>query len=401
MFSTPINDLTFRNIEEFCRALPREGITIDYKVDFPRRLDKVLASFANTFGGHILIGVDETTVGEPVLPLVGIPLQPGLRERVVAIALDAITPPVFPEVRVIEFQSPGASVPDRAVIIIRVHESDASAHSVDGGNSVYLRVDNISDQFTRQATTEEIEWLLNKRKKSIDLKERILREARGRASNYLPIYRTTRRLGTDEPRGKFTLWTVPTFPRSELASPQRLLELSRTWRVRVANFDFPAGNANPIADGVRHPQTPVGNFWYTEVSRFGLVYSEIGFTGRGDEFRDAIVCSLIASLMVANLRFSLNLYETLGYLGLIDFRFEIAPTLNRYPFVPDALGGNHMTHNRGLENSINLALTASVKEFRESLLESARQKYREFLWAFGWDLNDAAASGHFNRFDIT
>jgi len=133
MFSTPIDDLTFENVNEFCRSLPREGHTLDYKLDFPRRLDKVLASFANTFGGYILIGVDETATGEPVLPIVGVPLQPGLRERVVAIALDAVNPPVFPEVRVIEFESPGALAPDRAVIIIRVHESDASAHAVDGG----------------------------------------------------------------------------------------------------------------------------------------------------------------------------------------------------------------------------------------------------------------------------
>ena len=155
MFSIRIDDLTFEHVNDFCQARPREGLTLDYKLNFPRRLEKTIASFANTYGGHILIGVDETATGEPVLPISGVPLEQGLRERVVAIGMDAISPPVYPEVRVIEFQSPDATNADRALIVIRVHESDASAHAVDNGRSVYLRVDNISDHFTRQATSRK------------------------------------------------------------------------------------------------------------------------------------------------------------------------------------------------------------------------------------------------------
>jgi hypothetical protein len=399
MFSIPIDNLTWTDVNNFCQARPREGLILDYKLDFPRRLDKAIASFANTYGGHVLIGVDETATGEPVLPIVGIPLQEGLRERVVAIALDAIYPPVYPEVRVVEFRSADAAAPDRAVIVIRVHESDA-AHAVDGGRSVYLRADNISDQFTRQATIEEMEWLLNKRKKPLDLKERLLRDAQRRAANYLPTYRAAMRLSTDEPRGKYILWTVPTFPRAELTSPQRLLALSRTWSVRGTNFDFPTGDGEPIAGGVRHPRTPVFNYWYTEVNRFGLVYTEISFTGRGEDFRDAITCDLIASLMVASLQFSMNLYENIGYFGLVDFHFDVAPTLNRYPFLSIALE-RHLTENRTLEDRISLAFTSSVKEIRESLLQRAREKYREFMWAFGLNVSDEDASRHFASFGIS
>jgi hypothetical protein len=333
MFSIPIDSLTFEQVDNFCRARPREGLILDYKLDFPKRLDKTIASFANTYGGHVLIGIGETPTGEPVLPIAGVPLHAGLRERVVATALDATYPPIYPEVKVIEFPSPGATSPDRAVIVIRVHESDASAHAVDGGKSVYLRVDNISDHFTRLATVEEIEWLLNKRRKPLQLKERLLSEARRRASNYLVSYRIASRLSTAEPRGKYVLWTVPAFPRSELASPPRLLQLSRTWRLRVASFDFPIGQAVPIADGVRHPLLPVRNYWYTEVNRFGLIYTEIGFTGEGEEFKEAIVSSLVASLTVASLRFAVGLYETLGFFGLIDFHLDVSPTLNRYPYM--------------------------------------------------------------------
>ena len=59
MFFLPLDQIEFTQIENFCRTRPREGIILNFKRDFPRRLDKSIAAFANTEGGHILIGVDE------------------------------------------------------------------------------------------------------------------------------------------------------------------------------------------------------------------------------------------------------------------------------------------------------------------------------------------------------
>jgi hypothetical protein len=84
MFAIPISDLRFEDVNNFCQARPREGLVLDYKADFPNNLEKNIASFANTYGGHTLIEVCETFTGEPVLPIAGVALQPGLRERVVA-----------------------------------------------------------------------------------------------------------------------------------------------------------------------------------------------------------------------------------------------------------------------------------------------------------------------------
>jgi schlafen family protein len=363
------------------------------------RLDKTIASFANTYGGHILIGVDETPTGEPLLPIVGVALQPGLRERVVATALQAIDPPVYPEVRVVEFQSPGATSADRAVVIVRVHESDVSAHAIDGGTSVYLRVDNISNHCTRKATVEEIAWLINKRQRSLDLKERLLREAQRRAGNYVITYRTRKRLSTEEPKGMYELWTVPKFPRTAMASPQRLLELSRSqlWKQQVGNFEFPKGSALPIPDRIRQPDSPGLDYWYTEANRFGLLYTQVGFPQASPEYKDAIGCPLVAKLLMTSLRFSLALYDMLGYFGLIDFHFTTKPTRDRYPHVWE---GESYFENRSLDDAIALEFSGSVKEIRESLAARVKQSYQEFLWAFGLKVDDAAASNHFKLFGI-
>lgn len=398
MFSIPIDALTFQDVDSFCQARAREGLVLDYKADFPKHLEKTIASFANTYGGHILIGVGETSTGEPVLPIVGVALQPGLRERVVATALQAISPPVYPEVRVVEFQSPGATNNDRAVVVVRVHESEDGAHAIDGGTSVYLRVDNISNHFTRKATIEEVGWLTNKRQKSLALKQQLIEAATRRAGNYVVTFRNALRLSTQEPTGTFVLWTVPKFPRGELASPQQLLQFSQSqhWKHRLVSFEFPLGSASPIAHGIRHPESHGQSYWYTEINRFGLIYTQVGYPPSRD--KDSISCPTVARLLMSGLHFSVNLYENmLGYFGLMDFHFSVSPTQNRYPYMWE---GELYWDNRSLDDTITVEFSASVREIRESLTDRAKESYQEFLWAFGLNADNATASGHFRMFQV-
>jgi schlafen family protein len=396
MFAIPIDAVTFEDVNNFCQTLTREGLVLDYKLDFPKRLEKTIASFANTYGGHILIGVDETATGEPVLPIVGVPLQTGLRERVVAIALDAINPPVNPEVRVCEFASPGATINDRAVIVVRVHESHEGAHAVDGGTSVYLRVDNISDQSTRKASIEEIGWLIDKRQKSIAFKEQLIRTAESRSKHYEVTWRSARQLSTDEPKGTFELWTVPKFPRTEILSPRQLLKISRSdWKQRIGNIEFPYGSASPIADGIRHPDSLTRGYWYTEVNRFGLIYTKMGFPPGAQA--DGIDCKILAQFLVAGLKFSVNVYNVLGYFGLVDFHFTVGPTRNRYPYFWEGTG---FTDRRCLDGSVTVGFSDTVGNIRDSLIDRAKESYREFLWAFGMNVNEEAASDNFRAFQI-
>ena len=63
MFGIPIDRIEFSDVESFCRTGVREGVHLDFKKDFPTRLDKTIAAFANTYGGMALLGVDETPAG--------------------------------------------------------------------------------------------------------------------------------------------------------------------------------------------------------------------------------------------------------------------------------------------------------------------------------------------------
>jgi predicted HTH transcriptional regulator len=210
MFGTPIESIDFSQILSFLQTGIREGFALDFKENFPSSLEKTLASFANSYGGMILIGVAETDSGAAVIPIKGVELTTGLRERVLQKGLEAVYPPVLPEVHVVEFKSDkDLPKPDRAVVVIRVAESEDAPHAVEDRTVVYFRNDNISSRFLRKATVGDIEWLVNKRQRSIEEKGRLVRKALERTQHL----RSKRRNGKPPrvyPReGGMTLFTVP------------------------------------------------------------------------------------------------------------------------------------------------------------------------------------------------
>ena len=59
MFTKPIDEIEFEDVESFCEEWA-EGVRVEYKRDMniKKHIPKIVSSFANTFGGIFLIGVD-------------------------------------------------------------------------------------------------------------------------------------------------------------------------------------------------------------------------------------------------------------------------------------------------------------------------------------------------------
>ena len=100
IYTKPIFDISWDDVNTFCHQRLPEGAYLDYKEDFPTQLEKTISAMGNTFGGLILIGVEEDNEKKPVLPVKGILFQRGLSERVTNIIIANVVPPVFPEIQV-------------------------------------------------------------------------------------------------------------------------------------------------------------------------------------------------------------------------------------------------------------------------------------------------------------
>jgi len=128
--------LTEEDLYELIEQQVAEGFLLEYKRDFPKnnvKLAKGIASFANTYGGHIFLGVEADKVQNKPVEIVGISLENGLKEKVKNIIRDYIQPlPLF-RTRLI----PLSRMPGRGVLVIHIPESSITPHFVRG--QIYIR----------------------------------------------------------------------------------------------------------------------------------------------------------------------------------------------------------------------------------------------------------------------
>jgi len=321
-----------------------------------------------------------------MVPICGIPLVPGLRERVIQIGLDAVYPPVIPEVRVVDFKSAeGLSQSDRAVVVIRVNESETGGHAIDNRTTVYLRVENISDPF-RKATVGELEWFINKREKAIQEKDRILDLTREHTRQYLIRLRTRNGMSTSEPAAKCVFWTVPCFPRRPLASPQELMKLARDlhWRLEYHRQDFPLGTAQPVREGIFFDGEYSSMYRYTEIQQQGLAYHEYGFWWdfREPSWRSIVFPSSIAELLLAGLRLAAFLYPKTGYWGSLEIRMSLVGVRGR-TFYDLVQRGFPPRGEGSADDEISVLQTSSVSELSANGTALVRQMMTDIAWAFG------------------
>ena len=98
LWHKPVELVTFDDIEAFCQLGYTEGPRLDYKAEIPNKLHKVVAAFANSLGGLIVLGIEaDKATNKPAWPPRGMKKAPGIEERITAICRDNIYPPVCPK----------------------------------------------------------------------------------------------------------------------------------------------------------------------------------------------------------------------------------------------------------------------------------------------------------------
>ncbi len=134
-FEKPLEELNESDLLALMAEGVEEGILLDYKADWidNKKLAKTVASFANTHGGHLVIGVAADKEKNAPQSLPGIALEDGIKEKVGAICRSRISPaPVF-RMKLIELsQHPG-----RCVLVVEIPESPQPPHYVNG--VIYVR----------------------------------------------------------------------------------------------------------------------------------------------------------------------------------------------------------------------------------------------------------------------
>ncbi len=390
IFTKPIAEISYQDVVSFCQQGIGEGVNLDYKKDFPASgLEKTISAFANTFGGVILIGVEDED-SRPKPPFRGIEYKDRLEERVWNIIVDNIYPPVFPEIRVCPPHN------DRTFVIIRVPQSNETPHAIYNNTQVYARTGNRNKQ-EDLATVEQIEWLRNRRKKSEELRETLYRRAEERYQTICEQKKVRIEFA------EFTLSFVPLYPQKPLMITEEIEGVVNKMKVwGGGNREFPRlshFNLEPVQDGMIHFRfnKETGFITHTEINRFGLVFyrEDLGSGIKENEESQTIKrvhLSKILDILDVSSESIVKFYNTVGYWGLVKVKFSLAGLLgvrivrlNPKDYFTDEAEKVNMT-----EKELSWKIVTSVSELND--FETRQNKLlslgKEIAWSFGFKISE-------------
>jgi hypothetical protein len=396
LYTKPIDEISWQDIEVFCQQGIPEGAYLDYKAQFPSHLERTIAAMANTLGGIILVGVQADSQNKPQLPVPGVSLVPGLSERVTQIVLTNLTPPVFPEIGICE--NPAKS---HAVVVIRVPQSHQTPHAIAHNTDVYLRTGD-RNQPEERADLDKIEWLRHQRETSVKLRERLYERAIKRVIDFHELRAEAER-GAVVPtparidRGWFEASLVPMYPQQMLKTPPELaqsrskIDIQDRYRA-TGKFPMPwSVKPRIVQDAVVLSESYEELTFHTELNSFGLffysqslLHNPTGYSS--DPFKEPVMSS-------AEIFWRLNqvceagskYYELLGYWGPLLFQLELKGIrgcpLTMYPIqVPYTL-------HRSPDNELRFSETipgGGLQDIKSNLVLRAAQ---HVAWTFGLNVS--------------
>ena len=319
MITKDIDKIEFEDVVEFLKLGTPEGTFLDYKQDFPSNLEKTIAAMANTFGGHIIIGVKDRG-DQPAEPFEGFPGDDGHRQRVTNICVNNITPPVFVEVAVPK--NPNGN--GNCFVVIRIPESAASPHSIKSSAAFYVRTGQSSNP-ENIADHERLIWLFDRRQKAGNFKDSLLKMADELSFLYLERNKLSK-------NGLLNCVAVPHFPSQNLIPYSEMRELIRQCSNRAGDFpNYCQADICTMSGGVFWGRRFDHEFAFDSMHSAGILQhtcSTITLNG-------TIELTRILSRIGKFAWFALKFFKVVGYSGAIEFVFTLSGLHSRQIQYPE------------------------------------------------------------------
>lgn len=180
IFTKPLAKLVTADVQELLDEKAVENIRLEFKSNVPDKDEtlKKLSSFANSFGGFMVVGAKANSADGRIESLPGVDEVPGYKQKVVQWCFDAVSPPLIVEV------SDAIPSPDSAAklcYVVYTAESEVAPHFLNGRKGVWVRTDEFSQHYEPQLATEnELRYLLNRRQLTLDRRTEVVQRSRRR-----------------------------------------------------------------------------------------------------------------------------------------------------------------------------------------------------------------------------
>jgi predicted HTH transcriptional regulator len=217
IFDKLTSALTTQDLADLLEAGAVETVRLEYKRAAPPKDEalKKLTSFANTYGGIMIIGAEAGNDGK-LTALPGVDPAPGIKQQLIQWCYDGVYPPLQPY---ISDAIPTPTNPAKACYVVYVEESEEAPHFLDGRRGVYVRSDEFSQLFRPElATYEELQHLANRRQVLVERKMAQSVKAQTRFETHARIHYRNTPGAVGDIGATSLLQIIPVYPARQLVS---------------------------------------------------------------------------------------------------------------------------------------------------------------------------------------
>jgi hypothetical protein len=382
-YTKPLSQLNSADLQELLSEQAVENARLEFKLIAPDKDPtlKKLSSFANTFGGYMLIGAKADSKDGRLQDVPGIAPLPGYKQKVIDWCFAGANPPLAVEVSdPIPVPAGGANV----CYAIYVPESDVAPHFLNGRKGVWVRTDEFSANFDEQLANDvELRHLLDRRQLIRQRRTSLMARAKKRFNTYLDHKHKDRSGQRTDVGPLFELCVVPRFPARQLCNQKELKQYLDPLQTRVnwRNGFFPLLNHRTVS---QHESVitldAAGDTSILEANVWGLLYYATTLRDGRTDAAAIHTPQFIGSVLVF-IDHAGKMLDRLGYSGATVIEFAMGPIL-RMPWL--SIGADRFLQQRTgseLDDDIIFAIQSSAEELRLKRNAVALEVVRAVLYA--------------------
>lgn len=231
IFTKSPSQVTTADLQELLSEGAVENVRLEFKSEVPKKDEtlKKLSSFANTFGGYMVMGAKADSKDGRLQGVPGVDVQSGYKQTIAQWCFDGASPPL-----VVEVSDPVASPSANGKIcyVLYAPESDVAPHFLNCRNGVWVRTDEFSAHFEAQLATEnELRYLLDRRELVRERRTLVLQRARKRFGVYAARVHRDRPGVKENPSPMLEMSVIPRFPARQLCQEEDLQD--RIWNSQI------------------------------------------------------------------------------------------------------------------------------------------------------------------------
>lgn len=382
IFAKPISQLTCDDLQELLDERAVENVRLEFKLETPNKDEtmKKLSSFANTFGGFMVIGAKASSSDGRIESLPGVDVQDGYRQRIVDWSFSAASPPLTVSV---SDAIPTPSGDGKFCYVIYTVESDVAPHFLNGRKGVWVRTDEFSARFeARLADENELRHLLDRRRLIRDRRTSILERARRRFQTYSNQARAS---GNDnKKRAVLELSVVPRFPARPLCEQEKLPSLVMDNAIDSEGGVFPTASRSALM--CQHESVIVLKTlrWLSlfEANLWGMLFYCAQIEQERNEGWGIHRNQFVARILLFT-KHAAKLLLAMGYSGPVLIETAMTSILGVRWFYD---GGGWLEPKQGaeLDDGFTFSIDTTVESLNEGLEDVAMEILRRVFFAVDW-----------------